>query len=337
MSQDRPKQPESTKQTPQTPQSNQGWQKLAQTLQQAWRRSQPVLKTQSAKALRGTIGLLQGVAGKLEAQPNRQTIQPSADTLPSAATLPPETPDQPNTIGVAAEGTPTQPTLKEVASKFQSAPRATQLSLWERVRIYLPRFLVWWEMALAKIRTRLPAPVNQKLPNNTALTGAIAAVVILLLWSISALLPGNPPQAAQVPSQVKAPSGIKAPPQLKAPKAPQPVETLSPPTPVLTPEQRLIASIQNRVNEITSQYANGLIQSIQVNFQSSRLTVGVNDDWYGFGAAQQDKLATDMWRRAQELDFKDLEILDSQGALVARTPVVGSNMVILKRQIPSTS
>jgi len=41
------------------------------------------------------------------------------------------------------------------------------------------------------------------------------------------------------------------------------------PTLELTPEQNLIASIENQVAEITDRYADGLIQSIQANFQSS--------------------------------------------------------------------
>jgi len=47
----------------------------------------------------------------------------------------------------------------------------------------------------------------------------------------------------------------------------------------LTPEQNLIASIENQVAEITDSYADGLIQSIQANFQGS-LTIKVGDDWY---------------------------------------------------------
>jgi len=58
----------------------------------------------------------------------------------------------------------------------------------------------------------------------------------------------------------------------------------------LTPEQNLIASIENQVAEITDSYADGLIQSIQANFQGSRLLsksvmIGTLQQ------SQQDKLA----------------------------------------------
>jgi len=61
----------------------------------------------------------------------------------------------------------------------------------------------------------------------------------------------------------------------------------------------LIASIENQVAEITDSYADGLIQSIQANFQGSRLTIKVGDDWYNL--SQQDKLAARMLERARSL------------------------------------
>jgi hypothetical protein len=128
------------------------------------------------------------------------------------------------------------------------------------------------------------------------------------------------------------PNTIDAPPELKAPKPAQPVEVIPPPEPELTPEQSLVASIQQQVAEITDRYGNGLIQSIEANFMASRLMVKVSDRWYELKESQQNKLADEILRRSREMDFSKLEITDIQGTLVARNPVVGSNMVILKRQ-----
>jgi hypothetical protein len=128
------------------------------------------------------------------------------------------------------------------------------------------------------------------------------------------------------------PNSIDAPPELKAPQPPQPVEVVQPPQPELTPEQSLVAAIQQQVAEITERYGNGLIQSIDANFLASRLMVKVSDRWYSLKESQQNKLADEILRRSRELDFSRLEITDLEGTLVARTPVVGSNMVILKRQ-----
>jgi hypothetical protein len=113
---------------------------------------------------------------------------------------------------------------------------------------------------------------------------------------------------------------ITTPPELTAPTAPQPIEVIpSPPVPTptptveLTPEQTLIAGIENQVTEITDHYANGLIQSIQANFQASRLTIKVSDNWYKLKQSQQNKLVAQTLERSKELDFTHLEITDPKG------------------------
>lgn len=244
---------------------------------------QAVLKAQSIKALRGTIGVLQGVVEKLEAEPPASTTPSSLD-------------------------------------KLQTGSRA----------------------ALAKIRSLLP--FNLSSLSDTALTGIIALVAVIVVWATSALLPGKSPIVASVPPSEQVPTAnITTPPELTAPAEAQPVEIAPPPEPEptptptveLTPEQNLIASIQNQIAEITDRFADGLIQSIQVNFQGSSLTIKVGNDWYNLKQSQQDKLATRMFERARELDFSHLEITDPQGTLLARSPVVGTEMVILKRQVLS--
>ena len=93
--------------------------------------------------------------------------------------------------------------------------------------------------------------------------------------------------------------------------------------------------IQNRVSEITDSYADGLIQSIQTKFQGSRLIITVGDDWYNLEQSQQNKLAARMLERARDFDFSQLEITDPEGTLLARSPVVGTDMVIFKRRAVS--
>lgn len=119
------------------------------------------------------------------------------------------------------------------------------------------------------------------------------------------------------------PSPIAEPPIIEAPAAPI-VE--------LTPEQKLIASIQDQVVAVTDPYSSGLIQSIKPSFSKSRLSVLVNDGWYGLPRSQQDKLGDELLKRSQDLDFSTLEITNQQGMVMARSPVVGSTMIILKRK-----
>ncbi|MBD1941359.1 hypothetical protein H6F50_03160 [Coleofasciculus sp. FACHB-712] len=341
MPEDQPKQPTSSaKPAPQTPTPTGAKSQSGKALQQIWARFQPVLKVQSLKTLRGTIQLLEGVVEKLEAEPTEQ--------LPSRTPSPPEKVVFQPTEGVTEltpevtpEVTPEAPALATETSALETSadtpapetppaevvPLPPTPSPLERFRQSWMRFVMLWNATLARIRSILPESISQKL-SNTALSGAIAGVLLVVLWTTAALIPGKPPtDVANLPT-----SQITTPPELKAPEAPEPVETVTPPPPVLTPEQNLIASIQNRVTEITSQYENGLIQSIEANFPGSLLIVKVGDAWYNLSVSKQDKLAAEMLQRARELDFSKLQIADSQGDVLARSPVVGNTMVIVKRR-----
>lgn len=113
---------------------------------------------------------------------------------------------------------------------------------------------------------------------------------------------------------------------------PIPVEIAPPPPPVLTPEQRLIVTIQEQINHLTEKYEEGLIDSLEADFLNSLLVLKVDRRWYSLPIEQQKRLANDMLRRSQKLDFTRLEILDLEGHLLARNSLVGSNMVILQAQ-----
>jgi hypothetical protein len=108
---------------------------------------------------------------------------------------------------------------------------------------------------------------------------------------------------------------------------------LPPPKPELSPEQSLIAAIQDQVTGITTQYPEGLVLSVEANFLGSRLMVKMGDDWYKLNPSRQDKLVNSILERSRKLDFRKLEIVNSQGTLLARNPVVGNKMIILKREV----
>ncbi len=218
------------------------------------------------------------------------------------------------------------PSTTEPQQPQQTADSA-QPPLPDRVLPKFPQLEAFWDSTLQKIRSLLPPAWNEKL-SDWGLTGAIAGIIVLLLVTTAALLPKTPDQVAKAP-----PNSIEAPPELKAPKVPQPVEVEpAPPMPELTPEQSLIAGIQKQVADITQQYGKGLIQSIEANFLTSRLIVKVSNDWYELKESQQNNLADEVLHRSGELDFIKLEMVDPKGTLLARNPVVGSHMVILKRQ-----
>jgi hypothetical protein len=215
----------------------------------------------------------------------------------------------------------------------------------------------FWSGLLGKIRFLLPANLSAKL-SDTALTGVLAAIAVILVWTTTTVFAGKPTEVATVPPveeiptptptptesvtpEPEAPAEITPPPIIETPPPEPEVEPTPEPTPTptptpaveLTPEQSLIAAIENQVAEISDRFANGLIKSIQANFRTSNLTVKISDDWYTLETSQQDKLAAEILQRSQELDFSHLELVDSQNKLIARNPVVGNEMVIFQRQV----
>ena len=135
----------------------------------------------------------------------------------------------------------------------------------------------------------------------------------------------SPEPIAEKPSE---PLVVEPAPEVAVPEPEKPADPIVP----LTSEQTLIASIQDQVVTITDPYSSGLIESIKPSFGKSRLSVLVNDGWYGLNRSQQNKLGDELLKRSQELDFSNLEITDAKGTVLARSPVVGSTMVILKRK-----
>jgi hypothetical protein len=130
-----------------------------------------------------------------------------------------------------------------------------------------------------------------------------------------------------------------------------PVEEVTKPTPViepkpkptpireLTPEESLLVAIEKQFSEISVSVKNTkdknivsqLIKPILANFRTSDLTLKISDVWYSLENSQQDKLAADILQRSQELNFTHLKIVDSQEKIIARSPVVGNEMIIFQR------
>ena len=77
----------------------------------------------------------------------------------------------------------------------------------------------------------------------------------------------------------------------------------------------------------------GLVKSVEADFSLSLLTVKVAEDWYKLSEVEQNQLASQMWKEANSLDFSKLQIANLAGKLIARSPVVGSEMIILERGI----
>ena len=216
----------------------------------------------------------------------------------------------------------------------------------------------FWKAILAPIRFLLPRNLSEKL-SDLGLTGIIAGLLAVVVWTTT--LFSHPPQVAIIPPEpvpvvtTPEPEPTITPPELIAPtEESKPTEVIPTPeievtptpeievTPIpeeveptlkveLTPEQSLIASIQEQITQEGDSISDGLIQSVQANFAGSSLVIQVKDDWFGLGQSEQDKLAQKLLNQVQQLDFTHLEITDLQKTLLARSPVVGTNMIIFKR------
>jgi len=317
--------------------------KSAPTSSKTQNASSAVPKNQRINTLIASIGNLGKKGKKLAAEPPLQAQKPIAPTASDSATTTPP--------AVAAKVNSVPPKVA-VKSDKKSVSKRTEGSFLETVGVI-------WQSIVRLVRDLLPPSANQKL-SDPILNVAIAAILIvavgLTLNSFSAKPPEKLakvpfPEAKQSPPTFddfmasgtpKSPEAI-APsepisakfksklPDLVAPEKPQPVEIIPPPP--LTPEQTLIAAIQNQVAEITNRLGGGLVESVQANFSSSSLTVKVAQDWYKLSAVEQNQLATKMWKEANSLDFSKLEIANREGKLIARSPVVGSEMIILERGI----
>jgi len=249
----------------------------------------------------GTVMLLLWINSARKPDEPKVTVasRPAVPTESFPSQPPIEIPD---TLPAPAEPTPAEPVPVE-PKPFAVAPAEPALI----------------EPAPVEITPAEPAPIED-VPAGPSIEPAPAIVPE----------PIEPPVALEPEPAIELPAPLE---DLDVPAEPEfEPPSIAPAPPIaLTPEQALVAAIQAQVADITNQYADGLIQSIQANFRTSRLTVKVDDAWYELRASRQNKLAAEMLDRAQELEFNRLVITDAEGTLLARSPVVGSEMIILQR------
>jgi hypothetical protein len=229
-------------------------------------------------------------------------------------------------------------------------------------------FLSRWDGFLRTFRLFLPSNISNNV-SDTVLTGIFAVIFVVTIGiSTFTFIPKSaevatvppveeviPPKSVIepeiIPKSVIEPEAIPTPvvepeaiptPVVEPEAIPTPViETEPTPIPVieLTPEQALLAAIENQFSEISISVKNTkdkiivsqLLKPLQANFRTSDLTVKISDIWYNLEKSQQDKLAAEILQRSQELNFIHLEVVDSQKKIIARSPVVGNEMIIFNR------
>ncbi len=338
---------------------------ITQTLQKSWQTIQPILNTQTLNALRALSQASSWGIDRLQrSSSHRPTTTANAQAPSSQLRRPQPTQSrQPSWVKKGQAGwdvarpvlsaqtlrilrvlndaiawsiqrldaplDPNQAIAQPTSSSSQTA------RVLDRFAANFQQGWAWWSAKLKILRDRLPASWRSLLPP-PVMTSLLVIGFMLLLSSISSSSPAQtyPPPSRSIAEPIAAlpqPESLSSSDRASVPAT----DVAQPSVPDMplerTPEQSLIAAIQDQVADITHQYADGLIQSIQANFRRSRLTVNLGEAWYALSTFEQDQLAREILARSTELMFNDLELLDTQGDLVGRSPVVGSTLIILKR------
>lgn len=185
--------------------------------------------------------------------------------------------------------------------------------LWHLILPTLKWFGKQWASVLPKIRTVLPARLNT-LPDQ-ALTVIAIALLILLLLIPRAFLTKPSPVIAETPAGTEI---------VDQPNQPQPAVAARP-----NPNAKRIATIQNQIEDVIAPYAADLVEAVQADFARGHLLISVTNQWNALSASQREQLANELLKRSKKLKFEQLDITNAEGTPLARSPVIGSDMVML--------
>lgn len=174
----------------------------------------------------------------------------------------------------------------------------------------------WWNTILPLIQGLLPAPWNRRL-SKPILTGIAIALLTLILWLTSTL---NRPAVSSTRESPGSPIAER-------PAASPPIAR---PEPVSAEK---LARIQEKLAQTAAPYGETLIAAVQPKIHH-HLILTLDDRWYRLPVESQDQFVRDLWNRSRQLDYAQLELLDLEDQRIARSPVVGEQMLILKRTSP---
>lgn len=111
------------------------------------------------------------------------------------------------------------------------------------------------------------------------------------------------------------------------------------PAPALSPQERKNKKLQQQLEKSLTEVLPAGSQSTNASFITSLkpdrngkdLTVTMESGWYQLEPSQQEAIAATLWSQRNKLKFQKLTLKDNQGKTIARPPVVGDQMVILRR------
>lgn len=171
-----------------------------------------------------------------------------------------------------------------------------------------------WTATIQQFRRLLPAPLRRL--SDPLLTALVVALVTVAIWFVDSFaLPGVDPSVANVPTPAV---------------TTQPNSVAN--SPQISPEQAFIDAIQTQLSDITSQYPDEIVQTLEADFARDRLIVRLNPVWYTLDDDRQNSIIDRMWNQAKANHVTKLEIQDAQGKPISRSPVVGQHMIVLQRR-----
>jgi hypothetical protein len=171
-----------------------------------------------------------------------------------------------------------------------------------------------WTATIHQFRRILPGSLRQL--SDPILTAIVIGFVTVAIWVVDSFaLPGVDPTVATEPAPAVATRSHSA---EIAPK--------------INPDLAFITAIQTQLSDITSQYPDKIVRGLQVDVATDRLIVQLAPAWYTLDESSQNDLTDRMWLQAKANHFTKLEIQDADGKSIARSPVVGREMIILQRR-----
>jgi len=151
-------------------------------------------------------------------------------------------------------------------------------------------------------------------------------IALVTLFSLLILLKPSPAHSRNVQNIASNPAPIA---NVNKKQAPITTDLVKPDLP-LTAEQIAIAKVENQVSEVANQYGESLLGSVQTSFKRGRLIVALNSGWYELEPSQQKQLVDDLQNRSRSLNLPKLFVADAENHIVARTPVTGDGVIILR-------
>jgi hypothetical protein len=312
--------------------TKQTFNKVLKLAQDAWVKVQPILREKGTQFLlianRFTNNFLDNTGPKL----TNQAIAKIPDSTKAK---------------VAEQKAKLQPTL----AKLQPLWDKVLVPFWQK--IVVPN----WNKGIALLKQRLPENLQEL--THRFLTVAVITTFVMIYWFFSSLTSGKPAAAKQPAVSSKpvltrpAPKPIAQRPRVQPSMAPaptiaptikptvvakpvapatQPKATAVTPTPIVSPSIDL-ADIQAQLSSEVAGIAEDIVVSVKTANDNRQLKVSLGVAWDSLSASDQQALAQKLWGRSQKLDFKKMELLNSNSTLVARNPVVGSKVIMLQKPL----